>query len=207
MLLSFSLLAWRIVVRQIDKCIMLLNACCWRILENCDCFISLYAPLSLKYVWSSADGVFNGEKIWSVVLCICLIQNYYAQCSKIIAKSLIQLCERSFRKKGQNVVNFWKRLKWDILSNFQTLWCTVLRQLVIYIFLGPFPRFLLLSKARPRIFNNSYQDIVVLLLLFFPIVQDYSLLHKKASKSVKVLDSDLTESQTFISTVQHSKIL
>ena len=95
MLLSFSLLAWRIVVRQIDKCIMLLNACCWRILENCDCFISLYAPLSLKYVWSSADGVFNGEKIWSVVLCICLIQNYYAQCSKIIVESLIQLCERS----------------------------------------------------------------------------------------------------------------
>ena len=83
------------------------------------------------------------------------------------------------------MVNFWKRLKWDILSNFQTLWCTVLRQLVIYIFLGPFPRFLLLSKARPRIFNNSYQDIVVLLLLFSLLYKTIVFSTKKPAKVSK----------------------
>lgn len=94
------------------------------ILEHCDCFISLYAPLSLEYVWSATVGVFNGEKIWSVVVCVCTC--------------LIQLL------------------------------FTISRQLIIYIFLGPFPFFLPLSKARPRIFNNSYQDLLA--KLFFRIV-------------------------------------
>ena len=134
------------------------------ILEHCDCFISLYAPLSLEYVWSATVGVFNGEKIWSVVVCVCTC--------------LIQLL------------------------------FTISRQLIIYIFLGPFPFFLPLSKARPRIFNNSYQDLLAKLFFSYCVSHRHSprLLWKRG-ESVKVLDSDdLTQNQTFISTVQHSKI-
>ena len=123
-------LAWKIVLTANRQVHHVAERC--MILENCDCFISLYAPLSLEYVWS-ADGVYSMGKKYDQLLCI-----------YVSYKTTMYYLETT-----HNIYFSW-----------------------------PLSRFLLLSKARPRIFNNSYQDIVVLLLLFFSIVQGYSLLPK-----------------------------